>query len=177
MAPIEYVESVLMEDLSEHYAASKHWNRYWNAVSAPSVDEWPESLTGDSDKLFLNDKHSLRENRVELLIDHWHNAQIMHPGRDKMQRDLKWRFEFPPGYYAILNRYCNSCAVCRATKSPNHSTAGNPVYMAIPGAAMCSIAMNVFAKPEVTVEGRKYDCIISGVDRHSGYIVAVLGKK
>ena len=31
--------------------------------------------------------------------------------------------------------------------------------------------------PEVTVEGETYDCIISAVNRHSGYIVAVPGKK
>ena len=177
MAPIEYVESVLMEDWSEDYAALEHWNRYWNTVSAPSDDEWPEVLTEDGDKLFLIDKLLRPENRVEALIDHWHNAQLMHPGCDKMQRDLEWRFEFPPGYYAILNRCCNDCAVCRATKSPNHSTAGNPVDTPIPEAPMRSIAMDVLAMPEVTVQGEKYDCIISAVDRHSGYIVAVPGKK
>ena len=37
------------------------------------------------------------ENGMEELIDHWHNARLMHPGRDKMQQDLKWRFSFPPG--------------------------------------------------------------------------------
>ena len=42
---------------------------------------------------------------------------------------------------------------------------------------MRSIAIDVFAMPEVTLEGEKYDCIISAVDRHSGYIVAVPGKK
>ena len=42
---------------------------------------------------------------------------------------------------------------------------------------MCSITMDVFAMPEVTVEGVKYDCIISAVDGHSGYIVAARGKK
>ena len=42
---------------------------------------------------------------------------------------------------------------------------------------MRSIAMDVFAMPEVTVEGGKYDCIVSAVDRHSGYIVGVPGKK
>ena len=177
MAPIEYMESVLMEDWSEDYATSEHGNRYWNAVSAPSDDEWPEGLTEDGDKLFLNDNLLVPENRVEVLIDHWYIAHLMHLGRDKMQRDLEWRFEFPPGYYAILNRYCNDCAVCRATKSPNHSTAGNPVYTAIPEAPMRSIAMDVFAMPEVTVEGERYDCIISAEDRHSGYIVAVPGKK
>ena len=158
-------------------AASEHWSKYWNAVSTPSDDEWPEGLTEDGDKLFLKDKLLVPENRVEELIDHWHNAQLMHPGRDKMQQDLEWRFKFPPGYYAILDKYCSDCAVCRATKSPNHSTAGNPVYTATLEAPMRSVAMDVFAMPEVTVEGETYDCVILAVDRHSGYIVAVPGKK
>ena len=177
MAPIEYAESVFMEDWFEDYAASGNWNRYWNAMSASSDDEWAQGLTADGDKLFLNDKLLVPKNRVEALIDHWRNAELMQPGRNKMQRDLEWRFEFPPGYYAILNRYCNDCAVCRATKSPNHSTAGNPVSTAIPEAPMRSIVMDVFATPEVTVEGGKYDCIISAVDRPSGYMVVVPGKK
>ena len=177
VAPVELVRSVLTEDWSDDYAASEHWSKYWNAVSAPSDDEWPEGLTEDGDKLFLKDKLLVPENRVEELIDHWQNAQLMHPGRDKMQQDLEWRFNFPPGYYAILDRYCSDCAVCRATKSPNHSTAGSPVYTAIPEAPMRSVAMDVFAMPEVTVEGETYDCVILAVDRHSGYIVAVPGKK
>ena len=177
VAPVELVRSVLTEDWSDDYAASGHWSKYWNAVSAPSDDEWPEGLTEDGDKLFLKDKLLVPENRVEELIDHWHNAQLMHPGRDKMEQDLEWRFKFPPGYYAILDRYCSDCAVCRATKSPNHSTAGNPVYTAIPEAPMRSVAMDVFAMPEVTVDGETYDCVILAVDRHSGYIVAVPGKK
>ena len=177
VAPVQLVRSVLTEDWSDDYAASEHWSKYWNAVSVPSDDEWPEGLTEDGDKLFLKDKLLVPENGVEELIDHWHNAQLMHPGRDKMQQDLEWRFKFPPGYYAILDRYCSDCAVCRATKSPNHSTAGNPVYTAIPEAPMRSVAMDVFAMPEVTGEGETYDCVILAVDRHSGYIVAVPGKK
>ena len=42
---------------------------------------------------------------------------------------------------------------------------------------MSTIAMDVFAMPEVTVEGEKYDCMIFAGERHSGYIVAVPGKK
>ena len=42
---------------------------------------------------------------------------------------------------------------------------------------MRSVAMDVFAMPEVTVEGETYDCVILAVVRHSGYIVAVPGKK
>ena len=177
VAPVELVRSVLTEDWSDDYAASDHWSRYWNAVSAPSDDEWAEGLTEDRDKLFLKDKLLVPENRMEALIDHWHNAQLMHPGRDKMQEDLEWRFKFRPGYYAILDKYCSNCAVCRATKSPNNSKAGNPVYTAIPEAPMRSVAMDVFAMPEVTVEGETYNCDILAVGRHSRYIVAVPGKK
>ena len=177
VAPVQLVRSVLTEDWSDDYAASEHWSNYWNALSAPSDDEWPEGLTEDGDKLFLMDKLLVPENRKEELIDHWHNAQLMHPGRDKMQQDLEWRFKFPPGYYALLDKYCSDCAVCRATKSLNHSTAGNPVYTAIPEAPMRTVARDVFAMPEVTVEGETYDCVILAVDRHSGYIVAVPGKK
>ena len=96
MAPIEYVESVLMEDWLEDFAASEHGNKYWNAVSAPSDDEWPEGLAPDGEKPFLNNKLLVPENRVEALVDHWHNAQLMHLGHNKMQRELEWRFEFPP---------------------------------------------------------------------------------
>ena len=74
-------------------------------------------------------------------------------------------------------RHIENNSVNRATRSPNHSAAGNLVDTAIPDSPMRSIAMDVFAMPEVTVEGEKYDCIISAVDRHSGYIVAVPGKK
>ena len=176
-APVELVRSVLTEDWSDDYAASDHWSRYCNAVSAPSDHEWPEGLTEDGDRLFLKDKLLVPENRMDELKVHWHNAQLMHPGRDKMQQDLEWRFKFPPGYYAILDRYCSNCAVCPATKSPNDSMAGNPVYTAIPEAPMRSVAMDVFAMPEVTVEGETYDCVILAVDRHSGYMVAVPGKK
>ena len=51
VAPVE-----LTEDWSVDYAASEHWSRYWNAVSAPSDDELPEGLTEDGDKFFLNEQ-------------------------------------------------------------------------------------------------------------------------
>ena len=74
MAPVELVRSVLTEDWSDEYAASDHWSRYWNAVSAPPDNEWPEGLTEDGDKLFLKDKLLVPENRMVELLDHWHNA-------------------------------------------------------------------------------------------------------
>ena len=133
--------------------------------------------TGDGDKVLLKDKLLVQENRVEGLIDHWHNAQLMHPGREKLQKDSESRFSFPPGYHAVFNRYCKACAVCRATKHPNRSTAGNPVYRAIPESPMRSISTDVFAMPDVTLEGEVFDCVILEVDRHRGYIVAVPGTK
>ena len=43
MAPLEYVELVLMEDWLEDYAKSEHWNKYWNTVSVPSDDQGPKA--------------------------------------------------------------------------------------------------------------------------------------
>ena len=59
----------------------------------------------------------------------------------------------------------------------NHSEVGNLVCTPIPEALMRSIAMEVFAMPKVMIELKTYDGITSAVDRHSGYFVAVSGKK
>ena len=85
MAPIEYVKSVLMEDWSEDYSASKHCDKYGRALSAPWDDEWPEPFAEDRNKFFLKDQHLVPENRVKALIDPFHEAQPMHPGRDQMR--------------------------------------------------------------------------------------------
>ena len=144
-------------------------------MSAPSDDEWPEVLTKDGEKLLLNDKLLVLEIRVEALIEDWQNAQLMHPGRDKMQRDLEWRF---PGYYAIFS-------ICTATILPSAGPGKAGTTPQRRARFMLrstrhrwrSSAMDVFAMPEVTLEREKYDCILSAVDRHSRYIVAFPGKK
>ena len=174
---IEGVQSVSMEDWSDGYATSDHWLKYSNTVSAPCNNDLPEGLPEDADKLFLKDKVLVPENRPEDVIQHWHNAQWMRPGRNKLQNYFESSFLFPPGYYTVLNRYCKACAVCRATKHPNGSTAGNPVYTVIWESPMRTISMDVFAMPEVTVEREVFDSVVLAVDRHSGYIAAVPGKK
>ena len=174
---IEGLQSVLMEDYSDNYAKSDDWLKYWNAVSAPSDYDWLDGLTEDGDKFFSKDKLLIPETWLQDLIDHWHNAQLMHLGRNKLRKDLESRSLFPPGYYAVLNPYCKVCAVCRATKHPNRSTAGNAVWTAIPESPMSSLPMDVFAMREVTVESEVFGCDILAVDRHSGYMVAVPGKK
>ena len=39
VAPVELFRSVLTEDWSDDSAASEHWSKYWNAVSASSDDK------------------------------------------------------------------------------------------------------------------------------------------
>ena len=43
VAPVELVRSVLTEDWSDDYAASEHWSKYWNAVSAPRTTNGPRA--------------------------------------------------------------------------------------------------------------------------------------
>ena len=143
---------------------------YQNAVSAPSDHDWPEGLPEDGDNLFPKHKLLGPENRLENFIDHWHNAQLM-------QKNSKLRLFYILGCYAVLNRYCKAFAVCRATKHPNRSAAGYCIYTASPESGMRSISIDVFAMPELTVEGEVFDCVILAFDRHSGYIVAVPSKQ
>ena len=51
------------------------------------------------------------------------------------------------------------------------------MYTAFHQSPMRSISIDVFAMPEVTVEGGIFACVILSVDRHSGYIMAVPGTK
>ena len=109
-------------------------------MSAPSNDDPPEGLTEEGYKLFLKAKLLVAGNQVEDLIDNWHNAQLMHPERSKLQQELESSFLFPLGHYVVLNQYCKACAVCRATKHHNRLTAGNAVYKAIPESRMGSFS-------------------------------------
>ena len=141
MRAIEGVQSVLREDWSDDYPTSDHWLKYLSAVSAPFDEDWPGGLTEDGDRLSLKDKVLVPETWLEDLIHHWHDAQLMHPGREKLQKDMESRVLFPPGYYAVLNRYFKACAVCRTTRNPNRSTSRNRVYTGIPESPMRSISM------------------------------------
>ena len=89
---IEGVQSVFLEYLSDDYANSGHLLAYWNPLSALCDHHRLEKWKKDGDK-------------VEDLLDHWHNAQLMHPGRAQLQKDLESRFPFPPRHIAVLNWY------------------------------------------------------------------------
>ena len=52
------------------------------------------------------------------MIDHWHNAPLMHPGRAKVQKDLELQLLFLAGYYAFPKQYSKACASSSTTKHP-----------------------------------------------------------
>ena len=58
-----------MEDLLNDYATSDHLLKYWNAVSAPSDEDWPDGWREEGDKVFVKDKLFIPDNRVEDLTD------------------------------------------------------------------------------------------------------------
>ena len=131
---IERVQLVFMEDWSNDYANSDHWPKYWCAESATSEEDRPEVLIEDWDKLYPKKKLLVSGNRVQTVIAHRHNAQLMHLGRGTWQKDLESRLSFPPGYYVVCLRsaepYCKACVVCRATQHSNRPTARDPMYIA-----------------------------------------------
>ena len=86
-------------------------------------------------------------------------------------------FQFPTGVLRHTGQVLQRLRRVSGHEEPQPLHGWQPSVYGYPEAPMRSVANDVFAMPEVTVEGETYDCVILAVDRHSGYIVAVPGKK
>ena len=86
---------------------------------------------------------------------------------------METRFLFTDGNRGPLNRVKDACPVCAACNPANYSLHWTP----IPNNPMESVSMGVFSMAKVTVGKAKYDYVEIIVDRHSGYLVAVLAQK
>ena len=117
--------------------------------------------------------HWQRSTTISELRSSWASASII---RVKYECMPNSRDHCTPGYYAVLNRYCKVCAVCRATKHQNQSTARISVHKAIPESPMRSISIDVFEMPEVSVKDEVFEFVILAVDRHSRDIVVLRNK-
>ena len=101
-----------MEDWLEDCAASEHWNRYWNAVSAPSDDEWPEGLIEDERQARSSTTSfwcRIIGSRRSLTIGTTPNLCIR--AAKRCNEDLEWRFQVPCGILrnpgqSLLQRLC-----------------------------------------------------------------------
>ena len=54
---------------------------------------------------------------------------------------------------------------------------GEAPWAPIPDQPMQTVAVDIFSMPEVQIGKEVFDCVVLCVDRHSGYIVAILALK
>ena len=72
-------QSCLREDWTSDYATSEAWAQYYKVISSPDDDEeWPQKLSVEHEKMFLNEKLLVPESRAKDLLDEWH-PELMHP--------------------------------------------------------------------------------------------------
>ena len=170
-------QSCLKEDGTSDYADSDAWAQYYKVISSPDDDkEWPQGLSVEHEKMFLNGKLLVPESRAKDLLDEWHQ-ELMHPSAAREWKDMEPRFLFPHGARELLNKVQSHCQVCAACNPANYSLAGDQQWTPIPVRPMESVSMDVFSMPEVKVGKDTCDCVVIVVDRHLGYLVAIPAKK
>ena len=172
---ISVIESCLSENWDSDYRKSQHFRDYYMIAmnEAGKSAEWPRGLRLEAGKLFVDHRLVVPESRMEQLAAQWHEIQLLHPGQDKMYRDMQSRFLMPPTARKIISQACSLCPVCQACSWPNRSRQGEQEWAVVPDEPMQSVALDVFSMPAVKDATGTYDCVVVCVDRHSGYMVAV----
>ena len=111
------------------------------------------------------------------LCEPWHH-HMLHPGVKKQALDMQRRFEIDHiVLYTAIKKVRKGCSVCQACIRDNWNVKGEAQWTPVPDQPMESVAMDVFSMPEVHIGKETFDCVVLCVDRHSGYVVAVLARK
>ena len=137
------------------------------------AEEWPPGYRLIPDRLLFEGRicipSSLQKAHIRLYHEH-----LLHPGWERLWKDLKARFEFADlgrakDFVQVVGQQCETCQACQRP----YSKAGPLVFTPIPPHIMVSIAIDIFDVSRVDFEGRMYDSMAVCVDRHSGWMVAV----
>ena len=170
-----FPESCLQDDWTDDYAKSEAFQAEYRAVTDP-VDgqKWPKGLTEEDGKLYRNGELLVPESRVLEPCEASHH-HMMHPGVKKQALDMQSRFEIDQiGPYTAIKKVSKGCSVCQACNPDNRNVKGVAQWTLAPDQPMESVAMGIFSMPEVHIGKETFDCVVLCVDRHSGYVVAVL---
>ena len=171
-APIatDAASSVLAENWSAWYEASKTWKDSWTATSTPNA-EWPKDIQLRNGFMFLRRRLCVPEAAAQKLMVEWHE-KLGHCGIEKMKTDVSQRFDVPD-LMNILHSVCGACQQCQAMKPPNWSKMGRWTSTPTPSRPGASIALDIVSMSAAkTWDGRDVDAALVLVDRHSGWVEA-----
>ena len=103
-----------------------------------------------------------------------HHSQAGHPGGDRLWPQFGRFYIFPDDAVAkrFTDKVMSQCEVCQVSEPTRGPYKCHMEPTPIPPFIMDSVAVDLFAMPEVTHEGKKYDTMAVCVDRMSGWMVA-----
>jgi len=103
------------------------------------------------------------------------HSHFGHPGGPKLWAQLERAYLFPDPAEAkkMAKRVKTECEICQITEASMGPYKAHVRPSPIPPALMSSVCVDLFAMPQVTVGGQKFDTIALCVDRLSGWIVAI----
>ena len=176
-APLEPAGSgsplpVMDEDWTDEYEACPVWGPMLGQVTTDD-GEWPEGVRFDHGRFYRHGLLCVPTGRVEQVI-RLHHSHAGHPGGSRLWPQMGRWYEWPDEgktkrFTEKVQASCEVCQVSEATRGP-YKCHIEPTP--IPPYLMDSVAVDLFAMPEVTFEGKVYDTMALAVDRESGWIVA-----
>ena len=135
-------------------------------------ENWSPELQVVGGRMFLGTKLCIPLPLQKEWIRECHNRhhkgqertwKLMNDKHDWADARAAWRFA------KQVNRQCEVCQACNRPRN----RLGPIVHTPIPPAVMSHIAIDVFVLPTISVEGKTYDCVVVGVDRHSGWLTVI----
>ena len=136
-------------------------------------DEWPEGVRYDHGRLYRHGLLCVPTSSVEQVIRLYH-SEAGHPGGTRLWPQLGRRYTFPDPTKAkkFTESVQASCEVCKVSEPTRGPFKCHIEPTPIPPHLMDSVAIDLFAMPEVSFDGKMYDTMALVVDRESGWMVA-----
>ena len=150
----------------------------WGPVLAEVKDEtrqipWPIGYTWELKRLYHNNLLCI-PSALENIIVHEHHLQAGHLGGKRLWREIQRFYTFANPYRAEqgckkVQRECSICQVCEPSRTPYKVPLE---HTPISPHLMDRVAVDLFALPEVKVNGQIFDTAALCVDRQSGWMIA-----
>ena len=135
-------------------------------------ENWPPEIQVIGGRMFLGAKLCIPLPLQKQWIRHFIDRQ--HKGHERTWKMMDYLNEWADSMAAwrFAKQVNKQCVVCQACNRPRNRL-GPIVHTPIPPALMDHLAIDVFVLPTIRDEGRGYDCVVVGVDRHSGWLTVI----
>ena len=166
-------EDFMSQDWVEEYNNCARWSDIFAELDYLDGEPWPQGILLRNGKLYEDDRMCVPKSKVKRLIRLQH-AMAGHPGGERLWAQLNRWYAFPDKgeAKAFALKVQRQCEVCQATEASKGPYKCHLAKVPIPTNIMDSVAIDLFAMPEVTYEGKPYDTLVVCVERISCWMVA-----